>query len=237
VLAGATAGTAAAAAALWHAAPVLTTIPSIRRAWPTFTGLGRSGQIALTFDDGPDPVGTDQFLDLLAARGVRATFFVLGRMLIDIPSMASSITGAGHEIAVHGWDHRNLLLRTPASVREDLSRAHDLVGELTGSAPRWWRPPYGVLTGPALTAARDLSMQPVLWTAWGRDWEAGATPKSVFATAKKDLSDGGTLLLHDSDCTSSPGSWRNTLGSLPYLFDYCDEMRWRIAPLGEHLQR
>jgi peptidoglycan/xylan/chitin deacetylase (PgdA/CDA1 family) len=209
----------------------------VRRPWPTLAGLGVAGQIGLTFDDGPDPVATEKFVAVLAERRVQATFFVLGRMLAATPSLARELTDAGHEIAVHGWEHRNLLLRGPRATRDDLARTRDLVADLTGSAPRWWRPPYGVVSGAGLVSALELGMQPVLWTAWGRDWEARATTQSVAATATRGLRSGGTLLLHDSDCTSAPGSWRNTLGALPHLFDLCDARGWRVVPLREHLNR
>jgi peptidoglycan/xylan/chitin deacetylase (PgdA/CDA1 family) len=220
-----------------HAGPALSGLAVVRRRWPALAGIGAAGQIALTFDDGPDPVSTARFLDVLADRAVRATFFVLGRMLAAAPAMACEITAAGHELAVHGWQHRNLLLRAPRATRDDLARSRDLIGDLTGSAPAWWRPPYGVLSGAGLLAARQLSLQPVLWTAWGRDWEARATRTSVLATATRTLNGGGTLLLHDSDCTSAPGSWQTTLAALPDLLDLCDSRGWRVVPLREHLRQ
>lgn len=204
------------------------------RCWPALSGVGRPDHVALTFDDGPDPASTPRFLDLLAARGVRATFFLLGQMLTRAPGLGADIAAAGHELAVHGWAHRNLLLSGPRATRVDLARARDAVGEVTGQAPRLVRPPYGVITGGALLAAARLGLTPVLWTAWGRDWTAGATPQTVLATVLRDLRGGGTVLLHDSDCTSAPGSWRSALGALPGLLDACAEHGWRVGPLRDH---
>lgn len=226
-----------AAGAAGHAAPALSSLRFVRRCWPTLAGIGAADQVALTFDDGPDPVGTPRFLDVLAERRVHATFFVLGRMLTAAPSLASEITAAGHELAVHGWEHRNLLLRGPRATRDDIARTRDLITDLTGRAPVWWRPPYGVVSGAGLIAARRAGLHPVLWTAWGRDWEARATRNSVVKTARRNLSGGGTVLLHDSDCTSAPGSWRTTLAALPDLIDLCDSHGWRVVPLREHLCR
>jgi peptidoglycan-N-acetylglucosamine deacetylase len=144
------------------------------------------------------------------------------------------LVAAGHEVAVHGFDHRYLIVRGPQAARDDLTRAHDLIGEVIGKPPLWWRPPYGVLTGPALRTARRLGLRPVLWTAWGRDWTARATPASVHRTVLGGLSGGGTVLLHDSDCTSAPASWRATLGALPLLLDTCAEQGLRVGPLSEH---
>jgi peptidoglycan-N-acetylglucosamine deacetylase len=219
-----------------HALPALSSLGLVRRCWPTLAGLGTTNQVALTFDDGPDPVGTVRILDLLAERRVHATFFVLGCMLTASPSLASEITAAGHELAVHGWEHRNLLFRGPRATRDDIVRTRDLIAGLTGQSPAWWRPPYGVVSGAGLIAARGAGLHPVLWTAWGRDWEARATPDSVLKTAKRNLTGGGTLLLHDSDCTSAPGSWRTTFAALPGLIDFCDSQGWRVVPLREHLR-
>ena len=218
-----------------HAGPLLSSIAVVRRRWPVLSGIGRAGQIALTFDDGPDPAGTPKFLDLLAARNVHATFFVLGRMLATSSALGADIAAAGHELAIHGWEHRNLLLRTPRATHDDMARTRDLIANVTGRAPRWWRPPYGVLSGAGLIAARQLQLRPVLWTAWGRDWEARATPESVLARVKSALHSGGTLLLHDSDCTSAPLSWQTTLGALPRVLDLCDERGLRVRPLRDHL--
>jgi len=91
-----------------------------------------------------------------------------------------------------------------------------------------------VLTGGALLAARQLGLTPVLWSSWGREWTRGSTAESVYATLCRDLRGGGTVLLHDSDCTSPPGSARAALGALPLLLDECGRRGLRAGPLGEH---
>lgn len=240
-LAGPPAGTVAGAAAVLgaaavaHAAPGVTAIgPVRRRCFPSLAGMGAAGHVALTFDDGPDPASTPRFTDLLRSRGVRATFFLLGSMVERSPGLAAELAAAGHETAVHGWDHRYMLLRGPRAVYEDMARARDAVAEATGTVPGLFRPPYGVLTSAAAWAARRLGMRPVLWTCWGRDWTREATPDSVFATIRRDLTGGATVLLHDSDCTSAPQSWRSALGALEMLLDECARRGWRAGPVNEH---
>lgn len=218
-----------------HAGPALTALTPLRRALlPTLAGVGRSGHIALTFDDGPDPRSTPEFLELLATYDIRATFFLLGTMLDRSPGLGRDLVAAGHEVAVHGWAHRCLLWRTPLATYDDIARARDRIGEVTDSPLRWYRPPYGVLTAGALSACRRLGLTPVLWTAWGRDWTAAATPQSIVRTATRTLAGGGTVLLHDSDCTSAGGSWRRTLACLPALFEWAAERNVRLGPLREH---
>ena len=229
------AGLALASLAATHAGPGITAIaPVRRRLFPRLAGFGLADHVALTFDDGPDPAATPAFLDLLAARGLRATFFLLGSMVVKAPELAADIADAGHEIAVHGWDHRYTILRSPRAVRDDLARARDVVAEASGTQPRFYRPPYGVLSAGALAAARAHGLTPVLWTCWGREWAAGATPGSVYATLMKDLTPGATVLLHDSDCTSPAGSWAAALGALPWLLEDCAERGLRVGPLADH---
>lgn len=229
------AGLALACLAVTHAGPGITALAPVRRRFfPRLSGLGRAGQVALTFDDGPDPGSTPAFLDLLAARQVRATFFLLGSMVARAPGLAADIAAAGHEVAVHGWAHRYTILRTPRAVRDDLARATDAVASASGGQPRFYRPPYGVLSAGALAAARAQGLTPVLWTCWGREWTAGATPASVYATLAADLTPGATVLLHDSDCTSPPGAAAAALGALPRLLDNCAERALAVGPLADH---
>ena len=223
------------ACAVTHAGPGVTALAPVRRRFfPRLSGLGRAGHVALTFDDGPDPGSTPAFLDLLAERGVRATFFLLGSMVDKAPGLAADIAGAGHEVAVHGWAHRYTILRTPRAVRDDLARATDAVAAASGGQPRFYRPPYGVLSAGALFAARAQGLTPVLWTCWGREWTAGASPASVYATLAADLTPGGTVLLHDSDCTSPSGAAAAALGALPRLLDDCAERALAVGPLADH---
>ncbi len=232
---GTIAAAGAGAALVAHALPALTSIAPMRnRLLPRLAGQGDPGHVALTFDDGPDPGATPRFLELLRARGVSATFFVLGRMLASAPELAREMAAAGHEIALHGYSHRCMLTRGRASTYDDLSRGFDLIAEVTGAPPRWYRPPYGVLTTSALGVAYRLRMRPVLWTTWGRDWTSWATPDSVHSLVRRDLTGGGTILLHDSDCTSKPLAWQSTLGALPRLLDTIDARGLRVGPLREH---
>jgi len=225
----------AAGLAVLQAGPGITGFGPVRDAlFPLLAGRGLAGHVALTFDDGPDPGATPRFLDLLASRGVRATFFLLGSQVMLAPRLAARIAAQGHEIGVHGWEHRYLPLRGPRAIRDDLARAADIIADRTGARPWLFRPPYGVLSGPALAAARGLGLTPVLWSAWGREWAPGATPDSVYATLLRGLGDGATVLLHDSGALCPPGAWQAALGALGPLLDECERRDLRVGPLGEH---
>lgn len=221
-------------AAAAHVGPLLTGVPALRGCWPGLTGRGARDHVALTFDDGPDDRGTPEVLEVLRTYGVRATFFVLGSMVERHPQVLDAVVAGGHELAVHSWDHRNHLRHTPPQVHRQLARTADLLEQRTGVRPRFFRPPYGAMTGGALAAARRLRLQPVLWTAWGRDWEERATADSVARLVTTQLRGGGTILLHDSDCTSSANSWRVTRDALPAVLEHCASAGLRVGTVGEH---
>jgi len=168
---------------------------------------------------------------------VRATFFLLGSQVAMMPKLAAEIVAVGHEVAVHGWDHRYLPLRGPLATYDHLARTMDAITSATGTVPWLFRPPYGVLSTPAIVAARRLGLAVVLWSCWGREWTPAATPQSVLATLKQDLRGGATVLLHDSDRTSPAGSARAALGALPLLLDECAKQELWVGPLGEHATR
>ncbi len=177
----------------------------------TASGLG----VALTFDDGPHSQGTPAVLDLLARHGARATFFLVGEQVRRDPALAAEIVAAGHDIALHCDRHRNLLRLTPPQVRDDIARALATIEETTGRAVSLYRPPYGVLSAAALADARRRGWRTLLWSQWGRDWEATATPESIARLVTRGVGEGSVLLLHDADDYSSPGSWRRTVAALP----------------------
>jgi len=228
------AGGALGAAAV-HALPALTNIDVVRRhTLPALSGVGAPGHVALTFDDGPQADSTPAFLETLDRLGWRATFFMLGSMVEQAPGLAAEVAAAGHEVAVHGHLHRSQVLRGPRAVSRDLARAVDVITDATATRPTWFRPPYGTLAAGSVLAARRQGLRTVLWSAWGRDWRAQATPATVFADVRRGLTPGATVLLHDSDCTSAPGAWRSALGSLDPLAELFAERGLTVGPLAEH---
>lgn len=224
----------AVALAAEHAAPALTARGPLRRAIPRLAGRGLPGGVGLTFDDGPHPTGTPAVLAVLEDLGWSATFFLLGSEVRRFPDVARAVVDAGHEIGLHGDEHHNHLTRSASWVRRDLARARTEIETATGQPPRWFRPPYGVLSGGSLRAAAALDLTPVLWTTWGRDWE-GTPPQRILGHLVAGLDDGGAVLLHDSDCTSTPGSWRGTAAVLPMLAVELDRRGLAARPLRDHL--
>ena len=222
-----------AGAAQWG--PSITALaPLRRRLLPRLSGISSRGHVALTYDDGPDQASTPGFLALLDRYDVRATFFLLGAHVEEHAVLVKDLAARGHEVAVHGWDHGCLAAKRPGAVGGELRRTVELLESVTGERPRWYRPPYGVLTGEGLAAARGAGLRTVLWSAWGCDWFASATPESVAHRVSSALRPGGTVLLHDTDRTSAPGSWRTTLAASDLLLADWAARGLTVGPLREH---
>jgi peptidoglycan-N-acetylglucosamine deacetylase len=197
-------------------------LPGLAGLWPALrrplgiedrTASGRG--YALTFDDGPHAQGTPAVLEILARASVGATFFLVGEQLRRNPTLGVEILAAGHEVGLHCDRHRNLLRLAPWQVRSDIDRAQATIEDVTGRSPTLYRPPYGALNAAALRLAQSRGWRTLLWSHWGRDWEAKATPDSIAARVTQDAGAGSVLLLHDADDYSAPGSWRRTVGALP----------------------
>ncbi len=201
-------------------------LPGLAGAWAPLRGpLGIEDRTAsatgwaLTFDDGPHAQATPAVLEALAARQARATFFLVGEQVQRNPTLANELLAAGHQIGLHCHRHRNLLRLAPWQVREDIARARAAIEDATGISPVLYRPPYGVLNATALRVARRAGWRTLLWSHWGRDWEARATPDSIAQRVTQNAGDGAVLLLHDADDYGAPGCWRRTVQALPRVLD------------------
>ena len=181
------------------------------------------GRVLLTFDDGPHPRGTPAVLESLREHNAKATFFLVGEQVARWPSVAAEIAAAGHEVAVHGYSHRCLLFVSPQRLNDDLRRAEEIIAEATGRRPRRYRPPYGILSTPALVAARQREWEVVLWTRHGFDWSRRATPVSVTRRVTAGVKDGDVMLLHDADHYSAPDSWRTTVAAVPRILGILEQ--------------
>jgi peptidoglycan-N-acetylglucosamine deacetylase len=191
-------------------------------------GLG-ADEVALTFDDGPHRLGTPAVLAALAAAGASATFFVVGEQVRRDPGIVRETLAAGHRLAVHGDRHRCQLRVAPRALRADLDRCAALVEDLAGAPVAHARPPYGIFSAGGLLEVRRRGWTPLLWSRWGRDWRAAATPRGIAAEAGDGCRGGDVILLHDADHYSARGSWRRTADALPELFALLGERGLRAV--------
>lgn len=227
--------TTVAASLIAHGLPKLTRRGPVRRLFPGLEGRGNPDHIALTFDDGPDPVATPKLLDMLQQLEVHATFFVLGEQVRDNPSVLRDMVQRDHEIGIHGWDHHgNGFRRSPLRVRREVQATAEAIYASAGVTSTVYRPPHGVITGGSLWATRSLGLRTVLWSAQGDDWTDTATAASILERLRPDLSGGATVVLHDSDRFTAPRAWQAMLEALPSLVGEIRSADLHVGPLREH---
>ena len=171
--------------------------------------------VAITFDDGPHPEGTARILEILAEHRATATFFLVGEQVVKRPELARRIVSAGHAVGVHGYRHLPHPARTAAQIKEDFARATYAIASATNVQPRLHRPPYGVYSPTSLGTARERGLQPLLWSAWGKDWRKFTTPERITMRVVNGIRPGEVILLHDADFYSSKRSHCRTAKALP----------------------
>jgi peptidoglycan/xylan/chitin deacetylase (PgdA/CDA1 family) len=193
--------------------------------------LDRAG-VLLSFDDGPHVEGTPAVLAELDRARARAIFFVCGEQVERNPSIVRDVVAAGHELGLHGYRHQTRRQWTRRLLADDTKRAIDAIDSATGFAPRLYRPPHGVFSLSGLRVIRDLGLEPLLWSKWGRDWEERATASSIARRATMRIGAGDVILLHDADYYGSHGSWRATVSALPLVFAALDRAGLETVPSG-----
>ena len=194
---------------------------------------GRAG-VLLSFDDGPHVEGTPAILAELERAGAKALFFVSGEQVERHPAIVRDVVAAGHELGLHGYRHQTRRQWTRRLLMDDTTRAIDALGSATGSAPLLYRPPHGVFSLSGVRAIRELGLEPLLWSKWGRDWQERATASSVARSATSQIAAGDVVLLHDADHYGARGSWRVTAAALPLVFAALERAGLDTVPAAEH---
>ena len=196
-------------------------------------GLIREGrqqrrELALTFDDGPDPATTPAVLDALADAGTHATFFVVLPLAQAHPELLRRILAEGHEVAPHAVKHRHAWLRTPWSAALEPVRAARRLAELTGQPARYYRPPHGAYTLATLLGLRWAGLLGVHWSVEGRDWKPDSTPKRSVRHVMAHVHPGAVVVLHDAGVGA-----RITVPALPELLRRLQEREYSLVRLSE----
>ncbi|MFC4454339.1 polysaccharide deacetylase family protein [Deinococcus sonorensis] len=190
-------------------------------------GRQRRRELALTFDDGPDPLSTPQVLDALKAAGARATFFVLLPRARAHPELLERIRQEGHQLEPHATLHRHAWLRTPWGAFLEPQRAARQLQQLTGQPPTVYRPPHGAYTLATVLGLRRARLPGAHWSVEGRDWHPASTPDGVRARLLRLIHPGAVVVLHDA----GPGA-RVTLPMLPGLLARLTDRGYRLVPLS-----
>lgn len=204
---------------------------------PNWTRLpsaaGNANSIALTIDDGPDPVVTPRVLDLLDRYGVRATFFCIGTRAQRYPSLTREIVARGHAVENHSQTHRHTFsVKGPGALAREIGAAQLTLTELTGERPVFFRAPAGlrnVLLEPVLQAF-DLRL--AAWTRRGFDTRE-ASPERVGERLLHNLAARDILLMHDANAAITADGQPVLLSVLPRVFEAARHQGLRFVTLRQ----
>jgi len=187
--------------------------------------------VALTFDDGPDPVQTPRLLDLLATNHVKATFCLVGQNVAAHPDLVRRIVAEGHTLCNHTWRHSLTLgKQKPAEIRADLQRTNDAIhAAVPGAEIKYMRAPGGNFTPNFVKVAADLGMSSIYWQVDPRDWDhpAGESDAAhrakVISAVKTQAHPGSIVLSHDYAQPDTIAAYRTLI---PWL-----QHRYQLIPL------
>ena len=188
-------------------------------------------RIALTFDDGPNPRNTPRLLDMLQAKGIVATFFVVGRRVRRYPHLVARAAAAGHEIGNHGDHHVPLSVLPTRIIKRELSVCGDLVEEATGRRPNFMRPPMGWFNPRVLQVVRDSGLQPVIGSVHPQDSRRPGI-ETILRRLRRGAGPGGVIILHD-------GGWRigvdrsQTIAAVDIITDELLAAGYRFETIGQ----
>lgn len=169
---------------------------------PTLVSPPAPNQLALTFDDGPNPTATPRLLDLLAHHQVRATFFLIGSFVEMEPGLTRRIAAEGHLVGNHTMHHRYLPVLSNLRIREELSSCNRMLEDTLGQAVTLFRPPHGARRPAVLAAARELNLTTIQWNVIVGDWNP-VSAETIHSRIVKGIAGnqrrhrGTNLVLHD----------------------------------------
>ena len=181
--------------------------------------------IAMTFDDGPSATLTPKLLDLLAARHIKVTFFVIGENVAEHPEIVARAAREGHEIGNHSWSHPNFAKMSQENVRSQLQRTDDAIKNATGMRPTLMRPPYGSITDREKHWIHDeFGYRIILWDVDPYDWKRPG-PAVVRNRILKETKPGSIVLSHDIH----PG----TIEAMPATLDALEAKSFKFITVSE----
>ncbi len=218
------------------AAGVYYATAAVRSQWlgPTdWRGRTDTASVALTFDDGPSE-DTTRILEVLRAYDLKATFFMLGRQVELFPETARRVVAEGHEIGNHSYSHPIYLFRGAGATRSQLERAQEIIANVTGTQPRFARPPCGVRTPAYFAAAEALGLRTVQWDVAGFDWKE-RTSKEIADSVLRGASPGSIILLHDAD-SALKRDCSATVAALPMIIEGLQARGLNIVPFAQLLE-
>jgi peptidoglycan/xylan/chitin deacetylase (PgdA/CDA1 family) len=153
-------------------------------------------RLAITFDDGPHPTHTLEICEMLERKGIRATFFVVGRHVRRFPGVVARLAAEGHEIGNHTDLHLPLAFLPRGMIRRELAVTDDLIARATGRGPGFFRPPMGWFNDTVLAEAARMGYRPVIGSIHPHDSRKPGV-KTIVEHVLRRIEPGAIIILHD----------------------------------------
>ena len=195
--------------------------------YPLFNGNTHIREIALTFDDGPNPYYTPQVLAVLQQFGVKATFFDVGYLVADYPNIVRQEYHQGNIVANHSWSHPVLTYFSAQGIKSQLTSTTNIIQATIGVRPSFFRPPYGAINNTVLAQARNLHYTTVMWDGSAEDWNLPGVNVIVSKTLYY-ARNGAILLLHDGG-----GNRAETVAALPIIINALKSRGFRFVTIQQ----
>ena len=190
-----------------------------------YQGWRKGKCVALTFDDGPNPIYTAPLLALLRKKKVPATFFLLGQNVKDHPHIVRQIVESGCEVANHSFTHPNMRKISVEKIREELVKTQKEIEKISGVTPRCLRLPYGISSQDVARLAYENHLDILYWSIDTNDWKKDVTKKDIVKRVLNDVEGGSIILMHDKS--------RKVLESVEDIIDPIHERGFEFVTCSE----
>ncbi|NRD78967.1 polysaccharide deacetylase family protein [Bacillus sp. BRMEA1] len=197
-----------------------------------YKGSSSLKRVALTFDDGPDNYYTPKILDILKAKGVKATFFMVGKEAKRFPDIVKRIADEGNALGNHSWDHPKLWTLNNQQITQEIVSTQNEIQQITGQRTTLFRPPYGRVTPADITLIHNLGYRVIDWSVDTLDWKGTSAP-NILQIVNKEVSPGGIILEHS--LASHPGELNGTVQALPQIIDHLRAQGYEFVTVPELL--
>lgn len=187
-------------------------------------------EIALTFDDGPNPPYTSQVLSILQRYGIKATFFCMGKHVQQYPDLVKQEYLRGNLVENHTWSHPYMPDLSEASLTWQLSTTSNIIEHVTGERPTLFRPPYGAFNASVLKVANTFGLSTFIWNVDPEDWSMPGTD-TIISRVLNRIGNGSIVLMHDGG-----GDRSQTIAALPTIIEWLQQHGYSFVTLKQLVQ-
>jgi peptidoglycan-N-acetylglucosamine deacetylase len=184
-------------------------------------------EVALTFDDGPNPPYTTQVLALLKQYHIHATFFCVGSQVAAYPDLLRQEVADGHTIGNHSWSHPFLSSLSTTQIKNEITMTSDIIQQVTGKRPSFFRPPYGSINTRVMAQVNQLGLTTFIWDDDSLDW-AGSPPATIIHLVLSTVTNGSIILMHDGG-----GNRSRTVAALPSIIEGLEARHFNLVTLDQ----